>query len=202
MITETRKTFHRPLNPSSSKREPHGARCKENFMKCAIRCSECSALFHKKCCKDSLPSRDDQDAAADGFIRWFCNSCNAIRQKDSEDTTPSPHLEDATESQNQTIKKNGLSIVQWNAWGIKHKLDELEEFLNRHEIDVCLIQETKLRGSKDRPPMIPGYQIIRSDRVGANGGGLATIVKKNISCEEVKKKTRKEEQRYLRSGSR
>ena len=59
--------------------------------------------------------------------------------------------------------------------------------MNRHEIDVCLIQETKLRGNKGRPPVIPGYQIIRSDRIGANGGGLATIVKNNINYEEVKR---------------
>ena len=80
-----------------------------------------------------------------------------------------------------------MSIVHWKAWGIKGKLDELEERLNKDEIDICLIQETKLRDGKDKAPVILGYKFIRSDRIGANGGGLATLVKKNISYEEVKR---------------
>ena len=63
---------------------------------------------------------------------------------------------------------------------MKHKAHELEEFLNTNEVDVCLIQETKLKEGRDRTPVIDGYKFVRSDRIGANGGGLAIIIKKNV----------------------
>jgi len=147
-----------------------------------VRCSGCDTLYHKKCTK---LTRDSSDAAADGLIRWFCDQCDAIRRKENENTTPSPHNEDVSESPNQTIIKSALSILHWNARGLKYKEDELQEYLVKNDIDVCLIQETKLKTERDRTPVIDGYKFLRSDRIGANGGGLATLVKKNISYEEV-----------------
>ena len=147
-----------------------------------VRCTDCCTLYHKRC---TGLSRDSQDAAADGLIRWYCDKCHSLREKENEDITPNIHLEDAPESLSQTIKKNVLSVV--NAWGVKGKLDELEERLNKDEIDICLIQETKLKEGRDKTPVIPGYKFIRSDRTGASGGGLAILVKKNISYEEVKR---------------
>ena len=147
-----------------------------------VRCTDCCTLYHKRC---TGLSRDSQDAAADGLIRWYCDKCHSLREKENEDITPNIHLEDAPESLSQTIKKNVLSVV--NAWGVKGKLDELEERLNKDEIDICLIQETKLKEGRDKTPVIPGYKFIRSDRTGASGGGLAILVKKNISYKEVKR---------------
>lgn len=40
-------------------------------------------------------------------------------------------------------------IINWNANGIKNKLLELEELLNRYQVDVCLVTETKLSAKTD-----------------------------------------------------
>ena len=85
-------------------------------------------------------------------------------------------LVDVSESSNQTIIKSTLSILHWNARGLKYKEDELQEYLVKNDIDVYLIQETKLKTGSDRTPVIDGYKFLRSDRIGANGGGQATSV--------------------------
>jgi ribonuclease HI len=53
------------------------------------------------------------------------------------------------------------------------------------EVDVVLIQETKL-GSEDRTPKLPGFAVARRDRPsGRRGGGLLTYVKVDLPFREV-----------------
>ena len=74
--------------------------------------------------------------------------------------------------------------MQWNAGGLARKTGELEERLKSQLIDICLIQETKLR-QKDRTPHFPGYSTLRQDRVGGIGGGLLTLIRHEISFERL-----------------
>lgn len=73
-----------------------------------------------------------------------------------------------------------INIMNWNARSINNKLYELTEFLNNNEIDIACICETFLDSSKNI--FIPGYKIFRNDRQGQRGGGVALIVKSNVSC--------------------
>ena len=67
--------------------------------------------------------------------------------------------------------------MQWNAGGVSTKAFELREKLLGDDIDICLVQETKLR-PKDRTPVIKAYGTIRSDRKGGiAGGGLLTYIR-------------------------
>ena len=56
---------------------------------------------------------------------------------------------------------------------------ELKDFLQRNNIHVALIQETKLQ-SASKTPMFPGYTPLRRDRASGGGGGLLTLISRNI----------------------
>ena len=76
--------------------------------------------------------------------------------------------------------------MQWNADGVSTKGFELREKLLKDDIDICLIQESKLRPG-DLAQTIKGYAMIRSDRPGrrAAGGGLLTYIRDSIIFEPL-----------------
>jgi hypothetical protein len=79
--------------------------------------------------------------------------------------------------------RSSLRILQWNADGIRSGLSELEERLQQMEIDVAVIQETKLRRN-NATPKFEGYATIRHDRANEKqGGGLLSLVKNDLSYE-------------------
>lgn len=71
-----------------------------------------------------------------------------------------------------------IKIMTWNAQGIKHKIPELALFLQEHEVDIALIQETFLRPAGKLT--IPNYKTVRTDRITRRGGSNAIIIKKTI----------------------
>ena len=88
-------------------------------------------------------------------------------------------MEDTPESgQIKGETKQSLRIIQWNADSITTKVLELQDRLSAEDIDICLIQETKLKqGVLD--PKLEGYECIRADRNLENaGGGLLILIKK------------------------
>jgi ribonuclease HI len=76
----------------------------------------------------------------------------------------------------------GLRVVQWNADCVLTKLQELEGWLLENKIDVCMIQESKLR-AEDGALRVRGYGCVRRDRnrllngAMGRGGGLVTLVR-------------------------
>ena len=52
---------------------------------------------------------------------------------------------------------------------------EVAILLEKHDIDVTLLQETKLN-EEAASPNIPGYDIVRRDR-NSSGGGVCTLIK-------------------------
>jgi exonuclease III len=77
-----------------------------------------------------------------------------------------------------------LKIVQWNADGLKTKIYELKDRLISKDIDICMIQESKLRIG-DPTPRILGYAALRDDRKALNGGGLITYIKDSLIFERI-----------------
>ena len=69
--------------------------------------------------------------------------------------------------------------MQWNANGLKNKMVELEEKTRLLDIDIILIQESKLRSS-DTNPKLKGYTTNRKDRAVGRGGVLVTFIKEDI----------------------
>lgn len=74
---------------------------------------------------------------------------------------------------------NNLSIITWNARGIRNKHTELFQFLINQNIDICLVTETWLK--PDISINHQEYFIYRNDRSHARGGGVAILLRKNIS---------------------
>ena len=136
-------------------------------------CAGCLRECHKSC---SSLSRTEQDM----YIlagSWRCENCSVKRHssgitRDPSNTTSAVRIADVK-------LRYCLSILQWNANGIKTKMAELEEKVRRMEIDIIMIQESKLR-SLDKDPRIAGYSTVRKDRDVGMGGGLVTFIKEDI----------------------
>ena len=103
-------------------------------------------------------------------------------------TRPSPdfsELEDRARNGGKSSKE-ALRILQWNADGIKLKMQELAARVKELNIDVAIIQESKLR-AQDKNPKIDGYSCIRVDRPGGKvRGGLLTFIKEDVAFESRK----------------
>lgn len=70
--------------------------------------------------------------------------------------------------------------MSWNTNGIKPKKDKLEHFIQEHNVDIILLNETHLRPSDNFN--IINYKMYRKDRDqnGCTGCGVAVQVKNNI----------------------
>lgn len=79
---------------------------------------------------------------------------------------------------NKTNTTN-IKIMCWNAQSIMPKLIELIDFLNSNPIDIIVVTETWLNKSKKM--YIPNYIIYRLDRQDGNHGGVAILIKNNIT---------------------
>lgn len=76
-----------------------------------------------------------------------------------------------------------IKICSWNANGLREKIGELREFLDRNKIDIMLINDTRYN---DRMNLkISNYKTIRKDANSA-AGGLAILVKYNIPFTNIK----------------
>lgn len=75
-----------------------------------------------------------------------------------------------------------LKIIFWNCRSIRNKFMELFDFLERENIDICLLSETWLKNNNKL--FSPNYSCIRVDRE-TTGGGVAILIKKSISYTEL-----------------
>lgn len=73
-----------------------------------------------------------------------------------------------------------IKICIWNANGLRIARNELAVFIDKHDIDVVLISETRLKNNH-LDPKIHGFSLYRTDRAnGQSGGGTAIYVRKSI----------------------
>lgn len=80
----------------------------------------------------------------------------------------------------QRIKPRSITLAFFNADGIRNQRDEVSQFLTEHQVDILLVQETKLSPSI-RDPRIANYNLIRNDRPTAAGGTLI-YYKRSLHC--------------------
>ena len=165
--------------------------CKKTIAKrgtAPLSCRVCKASFHNCCSglsRDTLRSVIDTDS-------WTCPVCAAKPLQQSAQSSFSQAVaqpKDHAEPKESSTAKNSLRILQWNADGIKPKLHELEMRMRELDIDVAIIQETKLKKA-DRSPTVPGYATIRCDRPGETaGGGLISYIKHSLTFREDSRRT-------------
>ena len=75
---------------------------------------------------------------------------------------------------------SSLVVMHWNCNGLKNSSAELGRFLQKYNVGICCLQETKLRDGDLHPPDFPGYLLHRQDRLRHGGGGLAILIRLNI----------------------
>ncbi|XP_013162640.1 PREDICTED: uncharacterized protein LOC106114098 [Papilio xuthus] len=82
-----------------------------------------------------------------------------------------------------------FNVVHINAQSIpKHYLSFLATFVNLHNVDAVLVSETFLKQSMNsKAGDIPGYNLIRNDRVGKGCGGVAIYLRKELKYKHVAK---------------
>ena len=78
---------------------------------------------------------------------------------------------------------NSLRLMQWNANGISGRLNELLTFLHSNNVNIAVIQETKLT-NKYKPLKTPGWAAVRLDRHKNKGGGLLVLIKDTVTFVE------------------
>ena len=60
--------------------------------------------------------------------------------------------------------------------GLRSSATELSDFLTKHRVKVCCLQETKLTADVRVPPF-PDYAVVCRDcQAGGRGGGLITLI--------------------------
>ena len=136
-------------------------------------CVSCLRECHKSCSK---LSRDEQDL----YIRtssWKCDFCVSSHNRKGIDISNPPS--NIAETRSDLLNRGNLKILQWNTNGLKTKMVELEDKSRFLDLDIIMIQETKLC-SKDKVPSIKGYATVRKDRGEGRGGGLITFIKDDI----------------------
>ena len=108
---------------------------------------------------------------------WTCWKCTDAQTPQPD--APMPNRDTSIDDVATGMKSNEkkcMRILQWNTDGIKSKIGELEMRLKKRDIDLAMIQESKL-GKGQRTPHIKGYIAMREDRQGARGGGLINYIR-------------------------
>ena len=160
-------------------------RCKKTIRRdfTPLFCNHCKKPFHSSCTKLTR----DAAAAARSSDAWTCKRCISFQIPDQPLTDP--NSKKSVSERSQKSCKPSLKIIQWNCDGLRPKLYELKERLVAKDIDVCMIQETKLRIG-DPTPRIPGYAVLRDDRKALYGGGLITYIKETLIYERIGYRTK------------
>ncbi|GFV69358.1 RNA-directed DNA polymerase from mobile element jockey [Trichonephila clavipes] len=106
----------------------------------------------------------------------------AAPQPSSPRPHKNPHSRNSANSSElifNPLHRDKLHIVSWNADGIQHRIQELENYINDNSPDIIALQETNLRPCIDLN--IPNYSTHRNDRLTHRGGGTAILVKNSIA---------------------
>ena len=73
--------------------------------------------------------------------------------------------------------------MQFNCNGIKNKLTEVLAFIEKYDILIVGLQETKLTNKSKINT--PNYTLVRKDRKTDKGGGVAFLVHKTLNFSEI-----------------
>ena len=143
----------------------------------SIQCVACESWWHfgMRCAgirysKDRVPEN------------WMCQSCMASDEEAWASLVIEHPLGQKAGFNGALRNLNDLNILQLNINGISSKHNELINFLGGRDIDVGILQETKLSGD---PPAFDGYTVFHQNRQYGRGGGLITIVRNCLAASRL-----------------
>jgi hypothetical protein len=77
------------------------------------------------------------------------------------------------------------SLMLTNVMSLAPKIDEVRPFVLDLNLDLACITETWLRGSITEVIHIPGYKVIRKDRIRTSHGGVCVFIREEINCSRL-----------------
>jgi hypothetical protein len=78
------------------------------------------------------------------------------------------------------------SLMLTNVMLLAPKIDDVRSFVLDLNLDLACITETWLRGSiTDNVIHIPGYKVIRKDRIRTSHGGDCVFIREEITCSRL-----------------
>ncbi|KAK3759064.1 hypothetical protein RRG08_022053 [Elysia crispata] len=113
-----------------------------------------------------------QDGAAPGPVPGrgppFATDCDSLAMARGEQSRTTGHL---------------LPIAHWNVEGVRQKKLEFEQFLQKHNIDICCLQETHLNGSfRFHIRLILGMKYFHHNSIDSN---ISTFTKSIIQAPKL-----------------
>ena len=106
-------------------------------------------------------------------------SASKIQQSPPSISSPPP-----TPALSAEKNSDDSTFLQLNDNGIGNKLTELGVVLERNNVKVAFIQESKLP-SKSKNPCIQNYTTVRTDRSHGHGGGLLIFIHRSITSTTI-----------------
>ena len=82
------------------------------------------------------------------------------------------------------LTMNGLSVLQWNAYGLRTQCDQFKQLVQDNSPSVICVQESGLK-PQNKTPSVPGYDAIRQDRPHGPGGGVITYICNNLAYRKL-----------------
>ena len=166
--------------------------CKKNLATTSVQCSSCSNWMHIKC-SSFKTSRERSKLKT-----WTGPCCITVKSPKSyhpqkrdppparrpppSPPPPPPPQYPPPQPQHtfpQQSDDKAFKILQYNINGLSGKIDELLHYMDKNNIKIAAIQETKLT-DKSKPIKTPNYTMIRKDRGKDKGGGIAFLIQEDI----------------------
>ncbi|GFW58917.1 nucleic-acid-binding protein from transposon X-element [Trichonephila clavipes] len=182
------------------------------FVKCQVealrkkygppQCFRCQGFFHSskyctrtprcvKCAKNHLA----KDCKKPIDEKPKCCLCEGEHPANYLDCLKNPGIRSPKRRRGRETRKNkptlhpsrlknssNLTLVSWNANGIRTRVEEFREFISEWNPDVINLQETHLQPCHHLA--FPNYNIYRTDRT-CRGGGTAILIKRSIPHHEI-----------------
>ena len=99
---------------------------------------------------------------------------------------------------NSVLKTNKLNFCTLNSQSISKKMDEFRLTFSDSKATVITVSETWATTSvRDSQISLAGYNLLRHDRKGRRGGGLAVYIKNCIKYKVIEKSTEQEKTEYI-----
>lgn len=91
-------------------------------------------------------------------------------------------------------------MLIWNSQGIRNKISELEQLINREKTDVIIINEPKIKQYK--PPKLKNYKsLYQKNDININSGGLLMYYKSNLITTKIDTNTSTFESMAVKIGN-
>ena len=95
-------------------------------------------------------------------------------------------IQDAFSTVKSSVK-NGITIGHTNIPGLCTNLAQVKLLAFKTNLDILAIETHLSPALKDHEIAIQGYQILRMNRIGRTGGGVAIYYKDSLDCISIEK---------------